>query len=122
MTAPDTVNLVGEFVDALPDHVRNQVMVTKAITQCVTSAHVNHGWTPQQLADWCTRDLKGAYNPAAILTTRLREAIVRRPPESYTQSGRDRQPLCGRCENGWLEDPDTHLPVARCPCQTGRTN
>lgn len=29
----------------------------------------------------------------------------------------DKKPLCGSCVDGWIEDPETLLPVRRCPCR-----
>jgi len=28
-----------------------------------------------------------------------------------------KKPLCGECVEGWIVDPDTFLPVRRCPCR-----
>ena len=29
--------------------------------------------------------------------------------------------LCGRCEDGWVVDPETFQPVSRCPCRWDTT-
>lgn len=31
-------------------------------------------------------------------------------------------PLCGHCEDGWIVDEVTLLPVSKCPCRTARPN
>lgn len=30
-----------------------------------------------------------------------------------------RIPFCGSCDEGWICDPETGLPLHRCPCRTG---
>jgi hypothetical protein len=104
-----------DLIAALPRNVRAQLHVTQTVTGMVHAAIRDHGWTVTQLAAECNRDLDGVANAGALVTYRLRHAAGHPPP---TRTGLAVVPLCGSCVDGFLLDPGSLLPIARCPCRT----
>ena len=113
-TAPDPLQ---EFQRHLPNRVRASLNVTQAVVALVHAAVHNHGWTPALLAQECSRDLEDVVNAGAVVTDRLRKAATHPPVGRAVAQAAVRRPLCGQCEDGWLLDPDTRLPAARCECR-----
>jgi hypothetical protein len=117
MTVADVqTDPVREFRQQLPAHARNSLNVTQLVVALVHAAVRDHGWTPKQLASECGRDLGDVVNAGAVVTDRLRKAAQHPPANQPTAAAK--RPLCTDCEDGWITDPDTHLPTARCPCRT----
>lgn len=101
-----------QFREALPRWVA--LHDTQRAIALVGAAVERQGWTVKNLASECTRDLAGVANPAAVVMFRLAHAADTPPRQP---AARVRQPFCGRCDHGWLIDPDTRLPTARCECR-----
>lgn len=114
----DTVDLTRAFHDALPAHARHQLHATQTVIGMIHAAVRDHGWTVQQLAHECGRDLDTVVNAGAVITHRLRHAAGHPPPPPLSATGLPIIPLCGQCADGWIEHPVTRLPVERCPCRT----
>lgn len=117
MTAA-TVDLTREFIAALQPHARGQLHITQTVSGMVHAAVRDHGWPVRLLAAECSRDLDGVINAGAVITHRLRHAAGNPPPTAPAATGLPVIPLCGECEDGFLLDPESLLPVARCPCRT----
>lgn len=115
--ADDLVDPVVEFRRHLPTNAQRSLNLTQAVVALVHAAVRNHGWTPAQLARECSRDIPAdSANPGALVTYRLRENARHPPPNAPTRR-RPALPLCGQCEDGWLVDARTKLPVRRCDCR-----
>jgi hypothetical protein len=112
-----TTDPARSFVDALAPHVRARLTMTQAVAGMVHAAIRDHGWTVKQLVDECSRDLGDAINAGALITHRLRHAAGNPPPPA-SGLGLTHRALCGRCEDGWLVDPVTKMPLDRCPCRS----
>lgn len=117
MTTPDTDH-VRAFRNALPGWVRAQLHDTQRITAFVTRA-VDQGWTIEQLAAACTRDLTGYRNPGGLVCYRLASCAEGPPPPNATAP--KVKPFCspdcaGR--RGLIEDPKTGRPIGKCPCRS----
>jgi hypothetical protein len=110
-----TVDLVADLRTKLPPHVARQLHDTQRLIALVGRA-VNNGWTVPQLAHEATRDPNGAINLAALAMWRLERCAETSPP---TRAEKARQPLCGGCEDGFVVDPGTRLPIKRCNCREG---
>lgn len=118
MTAPDVAtDPVREFRDLLSPHARNSLNMTQLVVATIHAAIRDHHWTPRLLAAECGRDLDGVVNAGAVITHRLRQAAAHPPADQPSQAA-VRRPLCPECEDGWITDPETRLPVRRCPCRT----
>ena len=115
MSTPSSDTLRA-FLDALGP-ARAQLHITQTVHGMIHAAVRDHGWTTGQLAAECRRDLDGVVNVGALITHRLRHAAGHPPPAAPTRTGLPVTPLCGHCTDGWIEDPDTRLPVERCPCR-----
>lgn len=120
MTAPeqstDSVETLRAFRAALSPRVDRQLRDTGRVLVLVYRAVHTTGWTPKQLAAECMRDHNGAVNAAAIVMHRL-DWCADNPPAVKTKH--QRTPLCGHCEDGYVVDPDTRLPIRRCDCRKG---
>lgn len=117
MTAPAEVDLVAltrEFRTLLPYYANSGLHQTQRLAGLLYRA-IQRGWTPATLARECGRDLAGVANAAAVVMWRLEQAADHDPPAKG--ASRARMPLCGECEDGWLVDPKTRLPVKRCDCR-----
>lgn len=114
MTAPDPVPL---FRQAIPAWLRTQLHDTQHVTAAITKA-VDNGWTVEQLATHCTRDLAGYRNAGEIVTHRVIECADTPPPRRDKPHPR---PLCGRCENGLIyhepADPLDDVTATKCECR-----
>lgn len=116
MTASEiTVDPVRSFRDALPRRVRDQLHNTLAVVGLVNAA-AGMGWPTDHLAAECARDLHDVANAGAVVMHRLQQAS-QHPPVLTGRSGLPVTPLCGSCDDGWILDPTTFLPVDRCPCR-----
>jgi len=106
-----TVDHIHELRRLLPPNARPHD--TQRITADLARA-LERGWTVAQLARECSRDLASTANAPAVVAWRIHQAADREPP---TAPAKVRQPLCGRCEDGFLVDPTTKLPIRRCDCR-----
>jgi hypothetical protein len=111
----ETTDPVREFYDALTTFARTSVHRSQTNAGRIYAAVHNQHWTVADLARECSRDLNGALNAGAVITTRL-GWCADHPPIS--RAGLPVIPLCGRCDAGWVVDPDTSQLVGRCPCRT----
>lgn len=116
MTAATDTDPVRDFLAALPANARNSLHRTQLVVALVHAAVRDHGWTARLLAQECGRDLADVVNAGAVVTDRLRKAAQHPPPNQPSTA--TRRPLCPDCEDGWLVDETSRLPVARCPCRT----
>ena len=107
------LDAVAEFRRLLPAQVGRQLHDTQRLVALLARA-TDQGWTPKHLAQECGRDLGGVTNAPAVAMWRLEQAAAHPPPH---QAAKTRQRLCGRCEDGFLVDPGTRLPVERCECR-----
>ena len=113
MTAPD--GAVRDFYAALTPFARTSVHRSQTNAGRIYSAVHNQHWTTTDLARECSRDLNGAVNAGAVITTRL-GWCADHPP--VTRTGLRVVPLCGECVDGFELDPESLLPARRCPCRT----
>jgi hypothetical protein len=119
--APDTsIDPFRVFVTALPANARTALHRTETVVAMVHAAIREHGWTAQQLAAECGRDLTDVANAGGLVTHRLRHAAGN-PPAQRASFGAKRPFCTDECRQnaGWLLDPDTLLPLRPCPCRKG---
>lgn len=120
MSAP-TMEGVKAFTDALPVPAQRALYMTQLMAATITAA-LRHGWTPEQLAKECGRDLDGVSNAGAVVQHRLKHCAASPPPKpTLDRKFRQPKPWCGKCSDQyarWAEDPETGLPVGRCSCWT----
>jgi hypothetical protein len=115
MTTDTDTDPIHAFTQALPTHARHTRHLNQTLHAAIHAA-LRDGWTPQQLAHECARDLTSVVNAGAVITHRLRHAANN--PPSTRASSLTVTPLCGHCDNGWTLNPVTLLPESRCPCRT----
>lgn len=78
----------------------------------------SNGWTIEELAAECGKNLAGAADRGAVVLTRLRQATRRPPPEHPDATdGHWVQPLpwCGYCDNPRTRWVETAGGLVRCP-------
>lgn len=119
MTSQSTVDMVRAFTAELPRNITSRFRLDQVSAGMVHAAIRDHGWTPAQLARYVTRDLAGVVNPAPRVLERLRHAAGN--PPSSQPAGPVRLPLCDECEDGYIVDAQTRLPIRRCKCRTTTT-
>lgn len=121
-TTVQTTDADRAFRDALPGWLRAQLHDTQRVTAAVTRA-VGNGWTVEQLAATCTRDLAGYHNAGGLVTYRLLACSEGPPPPGAGGSAGPKRPFCGDCDHGliYTEPDDPRLPVTatKCPCRSG---
>jgi len=105
---------VRQFRAALGHRLDAHLNTTQAVVALVHAAVTNHGWTPEQLARECGRDLADTYKPGGVITDRLRKAATH-PPAGQQGLGL-RKAHRGCCEDGWLYDETgEEVRVTKCP-------
>jgi len=120
MTAPEQ-DPVRAFRHALGHRLDAQLNTTHAVVALVHAAVTNHGWTPEQLAKECGRDLGDTYKPGGVITERLRKAATHPPIDrDHAPALGPKRPFCSpecRDNAGWVLDDDRH-PIRRCDCRS----
>lgn len=121
-TAPSTVtdepeagaaDLVWEFHHRMS--AKGVYLHTNATIGQLVPLAVSNGWTVPSLADECSRNLGADRDRwAGFVVSRLKRIAPTVP--GAAPLGRS-LPFCGDCQRGWIEDPETHFPVCRCPCR-----
>jgi len=111
----ETADVVPDFYAALTPFARGAVHRSQTNAGRIYAAVHNQHWTTTDLARECSRDLNGAVNAGAVITTRL-GWCADHPPIS--RAGLPVIPLCGHCVDGFELDPESLLPARRCPCRT----
>lgn len=118
MTAPDELDPLYAFLRALPPSSSRQLNRTVRLYTLVNAAVTDHGWTPRELAEHCSRNHAGAINHAGIVMHRLEDAATRGPKKRPAS-----RPFCSpECEQrrGLIEDDAGRL-IGKCSCRTDTT-
>lgn len=110
-----TTNLAQAFTELLDDDTRARLRPTATITYLLGVAVDQYGWTVEQLATECSRDLDNATNIGAVITDRLRVAATVGPPAPKADPKRRLPGLAithhGCCEDGWIYNEDVDPPT-----------
>jgi hypothetical protein len=105
------------FRASLPPYLRGRVYDTQRGRTLIARAIHQHGWTVEQLAAECSRDLHGIRNAGGVVTFRLEHCAENPPPDRHAPRT---LPFCSdecRERRGFIED-DTGRPIGKCPCRT----
>lgn len=127
-----TGDLIREFLHDLTPAARTAIIehrngieaIDATRTILISTAALDHGWTPAELAAECSRNLAGVYRPAGLITDRLRRCADGRTGRPVARGpAKFHQPLdwCGLCDGPYTrrrEDPETGRLLGRCDCWT----